>query len=249
MRLFALVAFALPCVLLSAPADAQDFAGPTHTPTENEIGEARNLYRAGNAAADAGQFADALASFTRAYALSGNPAALYNEAKTLRALGRHVAARDAFDALLSRHTDVSADTRTEALSLRAEEARRIARLSLLDLPDAEPALVLRMDGTVHVDGGARPLELEIDPGQHGLVVSREHFRPFTWDGVLADGEHQAVHVRLDGEPTGQPGVFESPLLWGVTLGIAAVVAGILIGVFLWQGAQLTPNSMHVLTIP
>src|SRR5678815_4041604 len=106
-RLAAVVAalpLSLALTLTATVARAQaPINGPLDTPTASQITEARALYQAGNAAAESGQFADALQQFVQAYGLSGNPAALYNAAKTLRALGRHVAARDAFNQLLAQH--------------------------------------------------------------------------------------------------------------------------------------------------
>lgn len=236
-------------VVLSAPASAAaELHAPLGDPSDAELTQARALYQAGNAAADAGAFADALEDFVRAFGLSGNPAALYNAARTLRSLGRHVESRDAFDQLLRDFPDVSEATRTEALTLREEEAARVATLRLLELPDPTPALVLRLDGTVRLDGGDRPFVLEVDPGRHGVVVTLEHFRPFAWEGEIMPGGAEALTVLLEPEPsTGGGSILEEPFLW-IVVG-AVVVAGVVIGAyFAWDGAQLRPESPDVIRL-
>ncbi len=77
--------------LAPAVARGEELTAPSREPTPGEIDEARGLFREGNAAAEAGQLAEALAHYARAYGLSGNPAALFNAARTLRMLGRHAA--------------------------------------------------------------------------------------------------------------------------------------------------------------
>lgn len=235
-------------VVLGAPAlaAAQDIPGPAGTPSDSEIAEARGLYQAGNAAADAGRFADALDLYTRAFTLSGNPAALYNCARTLRSLGRHADARHAFDQLLSDVPGLSDTTRAEATQLRDEEAARVAQLALDDLPAASPELVLHVDGVFRPDGGARPLRLELDPGEHGLVVERTGFTPFTWQGVLAEGARERVSVSLAPVPQGRS-IAEEPLFW-IIVGVVAVAAGVVAGYFIWDAEQLRPNAATVIRL-
>lgn len=242
--------FAVWAALVLSPALARaQLHGPLGDPSREELAEARARYQAGNAAADAGDFADALEDFVRAFELSGNPAALYNAARTLRSLGRHVDARDAFNQLLDDFPDVSAATRTEATALRDEEAARVASLRLLELPDPSPALVLRIDGTVRLDGGDRPFVLEVDPGRHGVVVTLEHFRPFAWEGEIMPGGAEALTVHLEPEPVtgGGTPIYEEPLLW-IIVG-AVVIAGAAIGgYFAWDSAQLRPESQDVIRL-
>lgn len=243
------LALVVALVVTTLPGAAlAELHAPLGDPSPEELAEARARYQAGNAAASAGQFADALEDFVRAFELSGNPAALYNAARTLRSLGRHVDARDAFDQLLHDFPDVSAATRDEATTLRAEEASRVAELRLLELPDPTPALVLRIDGTVRLDGGQRPFVLEVDPGRHGVVVTLEHFRPFTWEGEIMPGGAEALTVRLEPEPTtASTSIVEEPLLW-IVIG-AVVIAGAAVGgYFAWDAAQLRPESQNVIRL-
>jgi tetratricopeptide (TPR) repeat protein len=246
-RLFALHLITS-ALLALAPAivRADDIPGPTHTPTAAEIAEARTLYQQGNAAADAGQFADALSMYTRAYALSGNPAALYNTARTLRSLGRHVDARNAFDQLLGGTAELSEQTRTEATQLRDEEAARVAELALDDVPPASPDLVLRIDGVFRPDGGGRPVRIELDAGEHGLVLERSGFGPFTWQGTLAEGAHERVSVTFTPVAQGRS-ILEEPVFW-IIVGVVLAGAGAVAGYFIWDGAQLRPEHGMVIRL-
>lgn len=232
-------------VVLGAPgaASAQDLAGPTSPPSEAQIAEARGLYQAGNAAADEGRFDDALPLFVRAFSLSGNPAALYNAARTLRSLGRHVQSRAAFERLLTGDFALSEATRAEASALRDEEAARIAELALDDLPAASPDLVLHVDGTFRPDGGERPLHLALDAGEHGLSIELAGHAPFRWQGVLAEGARERVSVSFAPLAPARS-IVEEPLFW-ISIGVAVVTAAVLGGYFGWDAQQLRPEGPTV----
>ena len=235
------VSLALPSLVF-----ADDLAGPRGTPTEAAVAEARGLYQAGNAAADGGQFADALSLYARAFALSGNPAALYNAARTLRSLGRHVDARRAFDQLLTQFADLSETTRSEASALREEEAARVSSLELDDMPAASPDLALHIDGAFRPDGGARPYSIELDAGQHGLVLTYAGHQPFTWEGVLAEGAHERITVQLLATPQGRS-IVEEPVFW-IIVAVVVIAAGAIGGYFIWDAEQLRPNSATVIRL-
>jgi hypothetical protein len=117
---------------------------------------------------------------------------------------------------------------------------------LLELPAPGVDLALRVDGTGRPDPGGRPLVLELDPGAHGLLVQREHFRPFTWDGVLGEGQREAVRVQLEPEPTGRT-LAEEPLVWIIT-GVVLLAGGAVAGGLLWEDAQLNPGSTRVIRL-
>src|SRR5690242_12194888 len=155
----------------AAHAQSHTIPGPSGEPNPASIEEARARFSAGNKAVQAGRWADALGDFERAYTLSGVPAALFNVATTLRALGRHVEARDAFDQLLASHPKQDPADREKARALREEEQARIAKLTLDDLP-ATGAATITLDGQRVTDDGARPLVIEVDPGPHELRVER-----------------------------------------------------------------------------
>ena len=242
----------------SAHAEPPRRPGPTGEPSKAALDEAKALYVAGNRAVEQGRWADALTSFERSYQLSGVPAALFNVATTLRALGRHVDARDAFAQLLAGPRELDPAVRKKAEGLLAEEQSRIAGLRLAGLPAASSLeLRLTLDGNVWKDDGARPLSTDIDPGRHTLTIEATRTKPFTWEGVLADGEKKTVAVKLlpveqASPPTTGPvpvpapppekksSVFASPIFWTV-VGVV-VVGGAVAGGYAWhQSRQLDPG--------
>lgn len=83
--------------------EAQDAATDTD--------RARALYLDGSTAAEEARWTDALRLFQESYDLSHNPAALFNVATTLRAVGRHRESRDALDRLLRDHSELPDELR------------------------------------------------------------------------------------------------------------------------------------------
>jgi len=191
---------------------------------------AREAFLRGQQAADSGRWADALREFEEAYLMSGVPTALFNAGMALRALGRHKEARDTFDRLLESHPDSAASE--QARPLREEEAARVAMLELAGL-DPEGAYELRLDGRLLEIAIAPTLEIEVDPGQHGLSAEREGYETFTWEGRLADGERRRIQIvmaELERPTAGETrSVARSPLLW---IAVAVVVGGA-IGLGVW----------------
>jgi tetratricopeptide (TPR) repeat protein len=169
-----------------ADATPHKWPAPTGEVTDTSIAEARARFSAGNRAVEAGRWADALADFERSYALSGVPSALFNLATTLRALGRHVDARDAFDQLLTSHPDQAPAERDRAKQLRQEEQARIATLVLLDLPPGDATVTI--DGKRADDSGARPFQMEVDPTTHEIRVEQPKMKAFVWRGEFADAD-------------------------------------------------------------
>src|SRR5262249_22158767 len=137
--------------LLAATSHAQ--------PSEQDAAKARTLFVAGKQAADAGRWADAAESFEASFSLTHNPAALYNRAVALRALGRHVEARDAFAKLLSDPSSLDDDTRKSADAMRGEEAGRVASIVVSGIEGCR----------IQLDGKETPqTTIDVDPGQHKL---------------------------------------------------------------------------------
>ncbi len=228
-----------------AQSDTPPFEGPVGEASREGLSQARDLFVQGTNDAEAGRWADALHAFAEAYRLSGIAAALYNAATTLRSIGRYRHARDAFDQLLESHPDLADEMRESARSLRREVARRVAILTVDDLPE-DPELRLRLDGTPRPDTGARPLDLETDGGQHSLRVEREGFEPFLWEGRINDGDRvrvPAVFVELpelEGSNVGRIIIF-------IAVGLALVAGGVTLGLLLREEG-LSPNSMNVVEL-
>jgi len=249
-----ILAVALPLLAASA-AQAQG-----HEPSDAALAEARALFMAGQAAVDAGRWADAVTNFSRAYELSRVPAALYNLGFALRALGRHREARDAFTRLLERHARMDRQLRQDSRAYRDEEAGRVAVIQLTGL-DPDSHYDIRFDGARFEDGGDRPFRLESDAGSHTLTARAPGIRPFVWEGVLSDGQRLTIEVALVPEggatpsgpigpgPTPPPndsggGLLSSPWFW-LGVGVVVLGAGAGLGYFFYQDAQLDPQSDRV----
>ncbi len=233
-------------VLLSLGASTAMAQRARRPPTEAEITESRALFIAGQGHIEAGRWADAAAAFSRSYDLAGVPAALFNEAYALRALGRYRRSRDAFVRLLTRHREqISDEVRTQAETYLAEVGSRVAALVVAGLPPPADVAVV-VDGEPVEDNGDRPLPVELDPGSHSLLAEREAGLPFSWTGQLAPGERLTVEAvfaavatsELSGtEPDQETDfaeedgtVFESGWFWAV---VGLVVAGAGAAVAYW----------------
>jgi hypothetical protein len=219
--------------------------------------EGRAAYARGLAAADEVRWSDALREFERAYELARVPSALFNVATTLRALGRHVEARDTLTRLLRDH-ELDADTQAEAARLLREESTRVARLRVSGLP-AIDRLELRLDGRLTPIGAARPLELSVDAGAHVLEASAPAHTAARWEGTLTDGAVEDVTLtptplalpRPTRAPTPAPAPRasggSSAWIW-ITLAVVVVAgAGVGVGFYLQDDAQLdaTPGRVAV----
>jgi tetratricopeptide (TPR) repeat protein len=239
----ALAAAALLAALHSQPAAAQ------RRPTDADLAEARARFQEGLEEVQQSRWADALRSFERSYALAPVGATLFNLGTTLRALGRDRDARDAFDRLLERHSDLPADLRSRATTMRAESAARVAVLSLVDLP-ADPRAEVSLDGAPRPDDGERPLPLETDAGDHALVVEVAGYHPFRWQGRVADGARLDVPVQLEPDrrdPREEDG--GSLPLWLGVAGGAVLVAGVVLAIVVITGStDLQPNGDLVLRL-
>lgn len=242
MRLFAVAALLSTVVTTSiAGAEPHTWRSPTSDPSTAAVQEAKALYIAGNRAVEQGRWSDALVDFERAYALSGVPAALFNVATTLRALGRHVESRDAFVQLLAKHPALDAEIKSQAEKILAEEKARIGTLTLDGVPSK---------ARIYVDGHeTTDTTIDVDPGKHSLRVEDPKFKPFTRDFTVADGDKKSVTVKMLPADVAKPppasekpsgGVLSSPWFWGA---VGVVVVGGATGAYFYdRSKQLGPDS-------
>ncbi|HEY8427206.1 MAG TPA: hypothetical protein VIL20_02480 [Sandaracinaceae bacterium] len=228
---------------LAAPAEAR-WERPTD-PSEADIEAARALYERGLASIDALRWDEALAAFEEAYARSGVGAALYNVAVSLRALGRHVEARDAGEQLLREHAELDPALRADAERLVREERARVAVLLLEGLP-RDPRPEVRLDGRLATDDGERPLRLDVDPGAHTLFVTAPGCRVFEWRGTLEEGAHRSIAIELAPLPSGD-GTAEAAIAVVGAL-VAAGVAAAVVGWALWDADEIEPMGAQVIRL-
>lgn len=147
-------------------------------------------------AADDLRWGDAERAFARAYDLSHLPQALYMRGVALRALDRHVEARDAFRTVVTTlEADPSlfaenADIAAEARSLGAQSQGRIASL---DVGELDPAALLQVDGRPVAVVSPRT-SVEVDPGAHTVIVERDGYDTFIWTNEVEPGARVSVDV-------------------------------------------------------
>jgi len=213
---------------------------PTASPTAPTRGraarEALEAFETGTRAAEEARWSDALPAFERAYALSRSDIALFNIGYVLRALGRFVEAHRAFSEVIER-SGGTGGLLDEARTYRNEVLGRIAHLRIDGLaPERRHSILL--DGTAREDDGSRPLELSLDPGDHGLSVRLDGFLPFDWAGHLAEGATDRASVTLVPIPSAGT-VADEAWFWLVMAGVAAAGA-IAIGFVVDDAVQLDP---------
>lgn len=234
---------------LPALAGAQDAAGPTECrelalPAEGDTtGAQRTAIEAfgrGSRATQAERWDAAEACFALAWRLSHVALARYNQAVALRALGRPLEARAAFDEAIAAGLD--ADRAAQATSMRAEVAENVSQLRIGGL-DADDGAEIELDGEpIARDAGAETV-VECDPGRHSLVVRAPGYTPFTWSGDVVAGTSAPVTVALERVPSGGgTSVLEEPWLW-IVVGVVVAGAGIGIGVYAQDQAQLRGEAM------
>lgn len=207
--------------------------------------EARREFVEGTQAAAEGRWADSLSRFQHAYLLSGVPVALFNAAMALRALGRHREARDAFDRLREGHPE--SDAAAEALPLRNEVAARIALIELVGL-EAAAQYNIRLDGQPVQPDIAPTTTLESDPGDRAVVVEREGFENWAWEGRLRDGERLNLTVTMEPLPEEGGGVLRSPAFWIIT-GLLLAGAGGTLAWYFTKEDDLQPTHDNFLVVP
>lgn len=204
---------------------------------------ASEAFREGSSAADELRWGDAERHFERAYALSGLPEALYMRGVALRALDRHVEARDTFlrvvaaleadPAILAENTDIA----TEARNLAEQSRSRIARL---DIGDLDPASILRVDGRRMAVVAPRTT-VEVDPGAHTVVVERDGYDTFVWTNDAEAGARVVVNVvmstlivemraaEVDPRPARRRRALVGAIVSFVVIAAAATVIGVRLG--------------------
>ncbi|MEM6789017.1 MAG: PEGA domain-containing protein [Myxococcota bacterium] len=188
---------------------------------DDDVTRARRLFREGAALAGEGLWAQALARYERADALSPHASIAYNIGVCERALGHGTRARRAFERALKRDTEaeepaLAESTRTTIDAYRRELEGLMATLTVTLVPASATMTIdgrpLTRRGTRWVAGLAPPgpattrkgkrRVIEVDPGLHVIVVKSPGFEDVVLRETLAPGadeKRDLTLARLPGE--------------------------------------------------
>ncbi len=226
-----------PGLALAQTQPAETQVGTQPVLSEATIQEARTAYDSGTAHYVAGRYREALEAFERAYSLRPNPVVLLPILECHDRLGHVPEAITTLETYLGAMPEVRnralLETRLENLR------RRPARVHLLTTP---PGARVVVNGVEH--GEATPTDLELPPGHHTVVLTREGYsretREFeTQPGtprdevveLRAESSTPTVTTPVTGAPRASTSRGPSPVVW-VSAGLAgaALVAGTAFGV-------------------
>jgi tetratricopeptide (TPR) repeat protein len=231
--------------LLVAAWLASGLGMPRAHAQSSDVEAARAAYLRAALAAEELRWSDALEGFREAYTLSGAPPALLNVGLSLRALGRYVEARDAFEGLERAAPEYAREQNVQELLAHAR-----AQVAVLTVRGLVGPSQLRLDGRLVAPAeGEGPRSLAVDPGPHTVEVIREGFAPFIWERDMAPGENASVRIEYRAVlPEGRSRERTRRLAGG--LSAAVVVVAVVVGaVFLQRGAQLDPATDNHLRFP
>lgn len=152
-----------------------------------ETQQARELFQSGVERYEAGQYANALADFERAYLLKPHPLVQVNIANCYDKLNQPAEALTHFEAFLA-STEGTAAQRDEVRSAVARLSKAAGRLSI----HAAPA---GAQGVIDQKRTAQPLQW-VSAGRHRIDISAEGYEPAVRVVDVQPGETVEVHVEL-----------------------------------------------------
>jgi hypothetical protein len=221
------VELALIAILLASPASAQD--EPEVAPSSEAEREALRLFNEARDAFEERRYADARRSLERSLELAPRGATAMNLARVLRSLGAPVEAERVLEAILDGdYGEPTGERRADAIALRAEVVREIARL---EITIRGGAASVRVDGErVRSAEDGRSFEHRVDPGRHVIIATSSDGRAADREIVVEPGERAAVEIDLGAVP---PAVDEGAPAWpwilaGTGLALAAGAAVLII---------------------
>ena len=116
-----------------------------------------------------------------------------------------------------------------------------ARIVIHGLPDGL-GVGVRLNGQPVSVGMDRPVSVQVNPGEHTLVVLQRGYEDFAWAARLRDGEVRRVDVQQDPRAeTSSGGVLTSAWFWTIA-GLAVAGGGVGLGLWLHDRAQLVPSQ-------
>jgi hypothetical protein len=194
-------------------------SAPT-APTAEEQARAAELKKLGDAAIDTMRYGEAADAYTKAYAISKDPALLYNRGRALQALGDFPAALEALEGFDSTaNADLKARV-PKLADLLSEVRAKVATLALTcNVPGAR--IVLR-DKIVGVTPVEKPLRF--NAGAANLEVTAEGYIPYTKKVELPAGGVLDLDISLTSKAKAAILVLRAPVA-----GTVALVDGKVVG--------------------
>ena len=242
--LAALVLAALMTLGATSSVEAQDAAPAASSaevcrgidaPSAPVVRAGREEFVLGVTALEEERWADAERAFRRAYELNRSPVTLHNLGVALRALNRHLEAREAF-------CRVALDTRVEDAEMReqaAQFAREAAnRLASVVVDRVEPSISTMTLDDRPMTLGPLPFVLEIDADvAHVVAFEARGYLRQAIPVELTPGATRHLAVDLEALPSGGDELV--PLVIGIIVGVVVIGAGI--GAWVgYEQSQLQP---------
>jgi tetratricopeptide (TPR) repeat protein len=217
------------------------------SPAPSDVERARSQFREGVSLARNERWLEAEGAFRRAYALYPDPTILFNLAGAVAQRGGLVEARSAYLEYLERAGESQQAAYRDAARNAVEElTRRVGRLEVT-VEGGEPGDVYQLDERA-IDPS--PL-LEVDPGEHILVIHRGTAVVARGATTVAEGTSAQLRLRVVNPE--RVVTVERPaeenndaLWWGVGLGAGVVaIAGLVVGVYFAAQPAPQPYSGNV----
>jgi hypothetical protein len=182
-------------------------AGSTaHAQSAADVAAARELFNQGSTLARDGQWEAARDRYQRAYALSGEPIALYSLGVAQKETGRLVDALESLRRFLKSQSSPKTEAYVEpARRAVAELEGQVGALSIELKPPGVEGLVLKVDG-VEVPPAAHGMARLVDPGEIEVVARAPGYRPSAQHVTLAPGEKRQIEITLEAAPADPTGV-------------------------------------------
>jgi hypothetical protein len=187
---------------LAPPAAAQPSSDPSKNgegdnPSTEQVDEARKHFNEGvrlSASGKAGEVAQALDEFQKAYDLIPNWRILYNIGQTSRHVRDHARSLRAFTRYLAEGKDEIPKARRQEVEREIEALKPL--VARLELAGSEDGAEVTVDGK---PAGKMPLAepLYVNAGKRAVRVSREGKRPFEKELELQGGKSERLEILLE----------------------------------------------------
>jgi hypothetical protein len=185
----AIAAFSIASVVAPGVAFGQPARGTSRRAPEDP---AAALKRQGDEAMDALRYDDAIAAYTKAYELSGMPAAVYNRGRVHQARGEYVLAMDDLERFAREATPELRARVPELDALRSELAAKIAVVTIVSNVQNARVIVRGVEvGTTPLNGALR-----LDGGRARIEVTAAGQQPYTQEVELPGGKESTITATL-----------------------------------------------------